>query len=405
MERYPTEISSILAPLVIVQGLGQDGLPEGTVHNPDSATSSSTDKTLTTDKSWKLPSSNRKESSIFCDLDDPTLKDNYEIIDRKIPMVQAASGLELVSLLNSYNVGDNYWLLDNNKEYMKQLNYNIKFIGNRFVLPKTNKRTPPVASPASIPTSPVLGSSALSSPSIGPSPSIFTSASTKTYSSSILSPFNADSEFFNSLLPIEWIQRYREQRPFVFISVHELATKDDNIDLTVADTELANEISRIKSQCTSNNVKHLSIILCSKSIALNPELDERVAQLRKVTSLPARSGLLFLPAGTQREVENFAASVAHLIKPWAVEYFNALEKKFKKRTLQNLEYPEKSWLARQALKSAIAAEMKGISDYSTKAMEYCYEKLIDATRQLDMLISSWVIVTRLIRNLTFISKT
>ncbi|GMG40028.1 unnamed protein product [Ambrosiozyma monospora] len=303
---------------------------------------------------------------------------------QKIPIVQAASGLELVSLLNSYNVGDNYWLLDNNKEYLKQLNYNIKFIGNRFVLPKTNKRTPPAASPVSTPTSPVLGSSALSSPSIGPSPSVFTSASTKTYSSSILSPFNADSEFFNSVLPFEWIQRYREQRPFVFISVHELATKADNIDLTVADKELANEISRIKNQCTNNNVKHLSIILCSKSIALNPELDERVAQLRKVTSLAARSGLLFLPAGTQREVENFAASVAHLIRPWAVEYFNALEKKFKKRTLQNLEYPEKFWLARQALKIAIAAEMKGISEYSTKSMEYCYEKMIDATRQLDM---------------------
>ncbi|ODV87955.1 hypothetical protein CANARDRAFT_26129 [[Candida] arabinofermentans NRRL YB-2248] len=397
MERYPVEVTSVLAPLVIVQGLGVDGVPEGTVRPTKNGMLKKGSQF--NDKSIQLPHiddlANPWHSLLYDEDCSP------DIIKRESPVVHAASGLELVSLLNNHNIGDNYWLKDNNKEYSKQFNYNIKFVGNQYRLPKPSTKSGSLSRKSSgiINTPPPVTTSTLTTvdtitdpltdspiPASTLSSKVSNADSGNSYDPSPLSTLDPNSKYYQTILPLEWIQKYRDIVPFVFISVHELdGDIEDASECMAADKKLADEIIKLKEQVTKRGIKFLSLILCSRSTALRPELDERVNALRKATILPSRTGMLFLQAGTQRELETFALSIIHLIKPWSIEYYSAQEKKLQRKKSQvlNPNYKEKFWLARQALKNAVFLEMKGINEYSTKSLEYAYEKLVDAVRLID----------------------
>ncbi|KAG7724204.1 hypothetical protein KL933_004955 [Ogataea haglerorum] len=328
MFRYPPEITSVLAPLVVVQGLGE----EGTLFKQTSVPEFPEDKQI------RLHDADSPDSPLSRLFSDP------DTVERRLPSVQVASGLELAHVLRDHSLESEYWYKDYEK---KHLSFRFKFAGSTFRLPKHAERADDDRSVSS-------DESASASP---------------------ISPFNPDSPCYRSILPLEWIQKYRELLPSVFIAVHELDAGSDENDKT-----LALELNDTREKLAKHGIKFVCVLLCSSPST--PELEERVATLRRTTSLPSKTGILVLPAGSQKELESFAGVLMALIRPWCTEYYAVQEKKVKRQQLMDASYSEKFWLARQALKSAVLGELKGVTEHSTKLMEYSYEKLIDVIRSI-----------------------
>ncbi|KAH3664233.1 hypothetical protein OGAPHI_004584 [Ogataea philodendri] len=290
------------------------------------------------DKQITVPDPLSSENPLHTLLDSPT------VIQRSIPTVQVASGLELAHVFKDHSIDADYW---NNNE--KSQAYNFKFVGSTYNLPHLSRPSSETGHPLSV---------------------------DEHASNSPISPFNSDSKYYRSILPLEWIQKYTHLLPSVFISVHELDAESD-----ANDKQLAQELNDIREKVALHGVKFLCLLLCSSP--LTPEVEERVAMLRKTTRLPSRTGMLVLPAGTQKDLESFATVVMVLIKPWTADFYSAIERKIKKRQLLDPKYDEKLWLARQALKSAVIGEFKGVTEQTTKLLEYSYEKVMDVIRSLD----------------------
>ncbi|KAG7888611.1 hypothetical protein KL908_005158 [Ogataea polymorpha] len=330
MFRYPPEITSILAPLVVVQGLGEDKLLFKHTSSPE----------FPKDQQIRLHDSDSPDNPLS------RLLSNPDTIERRLPTVQVASGLELAHVLKEHSLDSEYWYKNDDK---KHLSFKFKFAGSTFPLPNHVERTEDDHS----------------------------AGSDEAASTSPISPFNPDSPCYGSILPLEWIQKYRELLPSVFIAVHEVDAESDENDKT-----LALELNDTREKLAKHGIKFVCLLLCSSPST--PELEERVATLRKTTSLPSKTGILVLPAGSQKELESFAGVLMALIRPWCIEYYASQEKKVKRQQLMEASYDEKFWLARQALKSAVLGELKGVTEQSTKLMEYSYEKLIDVIRSISL---------------------
>ncbi|KAG7817970.1 hypothetical protein KL909_005153 [Ogataea angusta] len=330
MFRYPPEITSVLAPLVVIQGLGEEKLLFKQTSAPE----------FPKDKQIRLHDANSPDNPLGRLLSDP------DTIERRLPTVQVASGLELAHVLKDHSLDSEYWYKHDEN---KHLSFRFKFAGSTFQLPQLAERADDDNS----------------------------DSSDESASASPISPFNPDSPCYRSILPLEWIQKYRELLPSVFIAVHELDAESDENDKT-----LALELNASREKLAKHGIRFVCLLLCSSPST--PELEERVATLRKTTSLPSKTGILVLPAGSQKELESFVGVLMALIRPWCIEYYTAQEKKVKKQQLTDTSYSEKFWLARQALKSAVLGELKGVTEQSTKLMEYSYEKLIDVIRSISL---------------------
>ncbi|QPG76315.1 hypothetical protein FOA43_003701 [Brettanomyces nanus] len=360
MDKYPAEVTSLLAPFIVIQGLVS---PTEKVQSVDSVGSTA---------DLKL-SNLRSRKSIECDavikipsIEDPSSvlhKSLYEdrqvtIIDRKLRLSQGPLASSIATLLDKHNIKDSYLPTNKGKEFSSQIYYRIKYATNQYRLPRGA----------------VLGAS--QSDSVSPQQDLQDIAGLL----SPLSPFNPDSSYSNTILPLEWVQKYRDVIPSVFVDVHELRiTESDTSDMQ-ADQLVIDDINSVKKDVTGRGIRFLSVLLCEETKVESSVLETRIEKIRRCTRLPQRTGLLFISSVNTRDIGIFVESIIRLIKPWTSDFYNSQISKLKNQTSLDLNYNSSFWLARQSMKTAIFEEFCGITESSTKFMEYCYEKLIDAIR-------------------------
>ncbi|VEU20044.1 DEKNAAC100491 [Brettanomyces naardenensis] len=359
MERYPSEVTALLAPLVVVQGLVSPRCLE-TSDRENAESESAAPVSSVEDITIKvLPiesTDNPLYSSVYNDPD-------ALVIERKLPILQGPLASSVASVLDGHNVGDNVLPASNGTEFLKQIIFKIKYVDNNYHLPKQYTTYPTTTVEHDGETHPV--NSSFLSP---------------------LSPFNSNSPYANMLLPLEWIQKYREVIPSVFVSVYELQVTGDNASDLESDLHLIEDITKAKKAINSRGIRFLCVLICEDSSKLSVESQEiRIDKVRKSTGLPARTGLVFLSSPIPKDISIFVESIVHMAKPWTTDYYNLQIKKLKKQEILDLNYNQSFWLARQSIKNAIFEEMCGITESSTKFMEYCYEKLIDAIKTVDMI--------------------
>lgn len=196
-------------------------------------------------------------------------------------------------------------------------------------------------------------------------------------SKSPLSPYDKNNKYFGSLLPLEWLEKYYNFIPSVFISFYEI-DKDERFD-----DLLINEINRIKLKFSNTMIKFVCILISPTNSNSNGIRTQKI-----LTKINMNNNSLFIINGlndeiSKREQNTFIRKLMIGLKQYSNDFFNLQIQKLKKREIKDDQYSEKFFSARNLIKLAIFEQFKSISDYSTKLLEYAYDRLLQCLRSID----------------------
>lgn len=360
MERYPPEITSLLAPLIIIQGLNGErdsvGIGSDKVECAGKDGSSIIHHEKLQDASVTVPSISSDDNLIYRYL---RTSKNVTLIERNISACDGQIASSMLNLFLKYDISDAILPPCTTKGFIKQYLYNFKFIGSKFYLPKFNI-------------------------DVCQDPSRLQQKNKSEDDYMPISPFCKQLPYFGTILPLEWIQLYREIFPATFISVYNIVVTGDQEQESASDRTLVKEISSIKHYLSLWKIKYLVILTCEDAGGNIPSiLSTRVENIRLNTKLAASTGLKFLMSSEPKYVSNFVTSILHLVRPWCTDFYNNIIKYSKMDTPEpSLQYNKMLLYARSSLKEALLEELCGVTESSTRSMEYCYENLMNAFRDL-----------------------
>ena len=139
MERYPPEITSLLAPLIIIQGLNGErdsvGIGSDKVECAGKDGSSIIHHEKLQDASVTVPSISSDDNLIYRYL---RTSKNVTLIERNISACDGQIASSMLNLFLKYDISDAILPPCTTKGFIKQYLYNFKFIGSKFYLPKFN---------------------------------------------------------------------------------------------------------------------------------------------------------------------------------------------------------------------------------------------------------------------------
>jgi hypothetical protein len=113
----------------------------------------------------------------------------------------------------------------------------------------------------------------------------------------------------------------------VYISFFNFTT--DPITNSLHDNQLKTEINRIKSQIQKSDyrTRHVVVLISNKTTPETPDIEERLANIRRTTGLDPKNSLFFLPpTSSTAEIRAFVATVLSTLQPICVEYYRDLTK-------------------------------------------------------------------------------
>ncbi|KAE8453746.1 hypothetical protein EG329_009257 [Mollisiaceae sp. DMI_Dod_QoI] len=283
-------------------------------------------------------------------------------ITSEIPIVES----EDAAVLRKYfkeNDGSN--LAWNSREYSGRNKFRVKIVGRDYTLPVRNAQFPP--SQATSPTSrPVLHS--------------------------VLSPLSPGSSVFpDGLVDSRWIEKHQEHVPSAFISFYTFSS--DPTLSTLNDNRLKTDINSIKSTLSKSGYKTRLIValLSEKSIVQSPDVEDRLANIRKATGLDAKTSFFFLPPQSSPvELKAFVETILSTIYPVCIEYYRDLSKHSRRKRNRGVVPPPTSpptsgtsqtlssqgWNVRYDFKLGVFAEFRQEMDSAIRSYESGYEVLL-----------------------------
>jgi hypothetical protein len=174
------------------------------------------------------------------------------------------------------------------------------------------------------------------------------------------------------------------------VSFFDLTT--DPVTNSLNDNKLKTEINKIKGQINKSDyrTRYVVVLLSDRTILEAPEIEERLAVIRRATGLDPKSSLFFLPPRTsQVELRSFVTSVLSTLQPVCVEYYRDLTKHARRKktrstippptapstrgTSQTLSYP--GWGVRYDFKLGILAEFRQEMDAAQRHYNLALEAL------------------------------
>jgi hypothetical protein len=178
--------------------------------------------------------------------------------------------------------------------------------------------------------------------------------------------------------------------PSVFVSFFDFTT--DPITNSLHDNQLKTDINKIKAQIQKSEyrTRYVVVLLSDKTILEAPDIEERLANIRRTTGLDPKTSLFFLPPNTsQVELRAFVASVLSTLQPICVEYYRDLTKHARRKkgrgtippptapptrgTSQTLSYP--GWGVRYDVKLGIFAEFRQEMDAAQRHYNFALDAL------------------------------
>jgi hypothetical protein len=143
-----------------------------------------------------------------------------------------------------------------------------------------------------------------------------------------ISPLSPGSPIFPDGVMTElWLNKYQNVVPSVFISFFEFSS--DPARNSLLDNQLKNEINNIKATLYRSEYKtrYVVVLLSDKTILESPDIEDRLANIRRATSLDAKTSFFFLPPNVSRvEMGSFVESLLSTLQPLCVEYYRDLTK-------------------------------------------------------------------------------
>ncbi|GMM29441.1 hypothetical protein DAMA08_021860 [Martiniozyma asiatica (nom. inval.)] len=181
-----------------------------------------------------------------------------------------------------------------------------------------------------------------------------------------LSPWRG--EFKNTLLPIQWLEKYYNQLPVALLGVYELGEEE-------LDGTLISEILRVKKQLDGTQTNFYCIVFTQ-----GPVCEERAKNIREKTEMSDTGSLYFVTnsqhPNSVKDRTIFFNKFLSVIKRHALDFFNNQIRKLKQRIIKDESYPESWFQVRYFLKLTIFELFKGLSEYSTNLLTRIYSRLI-----------------------------
>jgi hypothetical protein len=178
--------------------------------------------------------------------------------------------------------------------------------------------------------------------------------------------------------------------PSAFISFFDFTT--DPVTNSLHDNQLKTEINKIKTQIQRSEyrTRYAVVLLSDKTILEAPDIEERLANIRRTTGLDPKNSLFFLPPNTsQVELRVFVTSVLSTLQPLCIEYYRDLTKHARRKksrgtipppttpptrgTSQTLSYP--GWGVRYDFKLGVFAEFRQEMDAAQRHYNVALEAL------------------------------
>jgi hypothetical protein len=209
-----------------------------------------------------------------------------------------------------------------------------------------------------------------------------------------ISPLSPESPTFpDGVIAPAWVAKHQHYVPSVFVSFFAFTT--DPTTNSLNDNKLKTEINKIKGQLQKSDyrTRYVVVLLSDKTISEAPDIEERLAVIRRATGLDPKSSLFFLPPRTsQVELRAFVTSVLSALQPICVEYYRDLTKHARRKkqrnnippptapptrgTSQTLSYP--GWGVRYEFKLGILAEFRQEMDAAQRHYNIALEALFGA---------------------------
>jgi hypothetical protein len=209
---------------------------------------------------------------------------------------------------------------------------------------------------------------------------------------STLSPLSPGSSLFpDGLLDAKWIEKHQEHVPSAYISFYTF-TSNPKLS-TLHDNQLKTDINSIKNAISQSGYKTRLIValLSEKSIVQSPEVEERLANIRKATGLDSKTSLFFLPPQSSAvEVQTFVETIISTIYPICIEYYRDLSKHSRRKRNRGIVPPptapptsgtsqtlsSQGWNVRYDFKLGVFAEFRQEMDAAVRSYESGYEGLL-----------------------------
>jgi hypothetical protein len=173
---------------------------------------------------------------------------------------------------------------------------------------------------------------------------------------------------------------------------------------TLHDNQLKSDINNIKNTISQSGYKTRLVValLSEKSIVQSPEVEDRLANIRKATGLDSKTSLFFLPPQSSAvELQTFVETVLSTIYPLSIEYYRDLSKHSRRKRNRGIIPPptapptsgtsqtlsSSGWNVRYDFKLGVFAEFRQEMDAALRSYESGYDGLLGS----DVLeaIASW----------------
>lgn len=196
-----------------------------------------------------------------------------------------------------------------------------------------------------------------------------------------ISPLTPTSPLYpDGLIAPIWIRKHRELVPSVFILVlrlHEVrregtpaATDEDGEPLSredeerARDADLVAEIVDRKRTTLERGTKLAVILLCSRELLDDPQLDTRLSLIRRQSGLDSRASLFVISPVPQSEVNHFVHSLRTELFPAALDFYREHGRRVRRKRARIAvagrgALSELGWNVRYDYKLALFAEVRG----------------------------------------------
>ncbi|CZT43037.1 uncharacterized protein RSE6_03016 [Rhynchosporium secalis] len=287
---------------------------------------------------------------------------NATRIASEVPTLESDDALTLLRIFKNGDASDLAW---NAREHSGRNKFRVKTVGREYSLPPRSAQLPAETPADSIP---------------------------KIVLHSVLSPLSPGSSLFpDGLLDPSWIEKHQDNVPSAFISFYTF-TSDPNKS-TLYDNQLKTDIHRTKSTLSQSGYKTRLIValLSEKSIVQSPDVEDRLANIRKATSLDSKTSFFFLPPQSSAvELQAFVETIVTTIYPICIEYYRDLSKHSRRKRNRGVVPPptapptsgtsqalsSQGWNVRYDFKLGVFAEFRQEMDSAVRSYESGYEGLL-----------------------------
>ena len=205
-----------------------------------------------------------------------------------------------------------------------------------------------------------------------------------------LSPLSPDSPTFpDGILTPLWFSKHQCLLPSALISFFNFTT--DRNSSTLQDNKLKTEINALRTSVTSSSYKFRLVIVLVAEDGPQADYGDRVANIRRGTSMDPRSLFFLFPGQSPVEIRAFVGTILASLQPTCTEYYRDLSKHARrKRNRGSVPLPTmppttgtsqtlsaQGWNVRYETKLGFFAEFRQEMDAAGHNYEAAYELLLD----------------------------